>query len=175
MSKEAGKAIRRRKRYSLLMEKSQNGSWLKFSVRSKSYNYQVIANFALLLITNCISTALISTKLQFDTKVKIAAEAIVFTFSVLIIRKPPVESLIVFRNYGVQITTVRGLLLFSSRWNEQFMLQTQFIPRDQIVDLVINEGFCRGFQVIFYLAVIVKDSKRLKLPFPVCVKNNDLN
>lgn len=43
--------------------------------------------------------------------------------------------------------------------------ETRFIPLDKIDDLVIHEGFV-GFEVRFYLAIILKDEDRLEVIFP---------
>lgn len=159
---------KRRKRYTLSIDQSDNESWLKFAVKSNSYSKHVMINLALFILSNCLAMFLIKSKLPLKPRVKIAAAAAAFCFSLLIIRKPPNESLTVFRNYGLQITTVKGLILFPESWNNRWLVQSEFIPRDEIVDVVINEGFCRGFQVIFYLAVIIRESTKLKLLFSVC-------
>ncbi|CAI5109709.1 BBT_HP_G0133420.mRNA.1.CDS.1 [Saccharomyces cerevisiae] len=45
---------------------------------------------------------------------------------------------------------------------------------ERIIDVEVNEGFCQGFQVIFYLAAIVRKSSTLKLLFPIVSYFNDL-
>lgn len=42
---------------------------------------------------------------------------------------------------------------------------TRFIPSTQIQDIVINEAF-RGFEVRFYLAVVVRDAPDVVVVFP---------
>lgn len=65
------------------------------------------------------------------------------------------ETLLVMRSIGVQ-TTTRGT--------------SRFMPIDDIEDIIIHEGF-KGFEVRFYLAIVLKDStnasrSRLEIVFP---------
>ena len=43
--------------------------------------------------------------------------------------------------------------------------QTRFIPLEKIDDLVIHEGFV-GFEVRFFLAIILRDEDQLEVIFP---------
>lgn len=163
-------ASKRSKKYCLVIDQSDNGAWLKFATKPSNYASRVMMNLALLVLLNSLSAIIVQTRLPLEMRAKIVTGAIAFFLSSLLLRRPPIESLVVYRNYGVQVTTVRGFLLLPDQLNIKWLAQSQFIPRDEIVDIVINEGFCRGFQVIFYLAVIIRDSKKLKLLFPVCIK-----
>jgi phosphatidylinositol glycan class H protein len=66
------------------------------------------------------------------------------------------ESLLVVRGLGVQISTTSWSGGRSSR----------FIPTSRVCDLWIHEGF-RGFEVKFYLAVVVEEEEGLVVVFPV--------
>lgn len=67
------------------------------------------------------------------------------------------ESLVVIRDLGVQISTTTGW------WGGR---RSRFIPTSRVVDLWIHEGF-RGFEVRFYLAVVVEGEEGLVVVFPV--------
>ncbi|KAK7203369.1 GPI-GlcNAc transferase complex, PIG-H component-domain-containing protein [Myxozyma melibiosi] len=66
------------------------------------------------------------------------------------------DSILVMHDFGIELKSA-GAMRFSS--------SSQFIPIELIQDIVINEGF-RGFEVIYYLAVIVKGRGRLLVIFP---------
>lgn len=67
------------------------------------------------------------------------------------------ESLVVIRDLGVQISTTTGW------WGSR---RSRFIPTSRVGDLWIHEGFC-GFEVRFYLAVVVEGEEDLVVVFPV--------
>ncbi|QLQ78990.1 hypothetical protein HG537_0B03370 [Torulaspora globosa] len=158
---------RLRKRYCLLTTQDTNQSWLKFTIKPTSTRQQLtVTTIVLIIIT--ISAIWIKKRLSLEQTIGNLLILAVFLFSLLVLRRPTVESFTVYRNYGLQIAKVKGLLILPDAWNHHWMAQSKFIPRDQILDIVINEGFVKGFQVVFYLAVIVKESKKLELLFPVC-------
>lgn len=66
------------------------------------------------------------------------------------------ESLLVMRDLGVQV----GTRYFSGREKKQF------IERDSIECIVINEGI-QTWTVFYYLAILVKGKERMVLPFEV--------
>lgn len=68
------------------------------------------------------------------------------------------ESLLVIRGFGIQTSTSSSTYLSSAA--------TRFIPTTQIQDIVIHEAF-RGFEVRFYLAVIVEGEPNVLVVFPV--------
>lgn len=65
------------------------------------------------------------------------------------------ESLLVIRDLGVQIST--------TTWGGR---RSRFIPTSAVRDLWIHEGFC-GFEVRFYLAVVVEGEEGVVVVFPV--------
>ncbi|KAJ5590745.1 hypothetical protein N7450_004717 [Penicillium hetheringtonii] len=67
------------------------------------------------------------------------------------------ESLFVIRGFGIQTSTSSSTYLSSAA--------TRFIPTTQIQDIVIHEAF-KGFEVRFYLAVIVEGEPDVLVVFP---------
>jgi phosphatidylinositol glycan class H protein len=68
------------------------------------------------------------------------------------------ESLLVIRGFGIQTSTSSSTYLSTAA--------TRFIPTTQIQDIVIHEAF-KGFDVRFYLAVIVEGEPGVLVVFPV--------
>ncbi|EER26568.1 hypothetical protein CPC735_007410 [Coccidioides posadasii C735 delta SOWgp] len=68
------------------------------------------------------------------------------------------ESLLVIRGLGVQTSTSSATYFMSAT--------TRFIPTTQIQDIVIHEAF-KGFEVRFYLAIIVEAEAEVVVVFPV--------
>ncbi|KAH3674479.1 hypothetical protein WICMUC_003317 [Wickerhamomyces mucosus] len=68
------------------------------------------------------------------------------------------ESVTTFSHLGIQITQTSGLLYKSLNLH-------RFIPAKDIVEIVINEGF-KGLQVVYYLAIILKDHDKLIIILP---------
>ncbi|KAF9893147.1 hypothetical protein FE257_012558 [Aspergillus nanangensis] len=67
------------------------------------------------------------------------------------------ESLLVIRGLGIQTSTSSATYLSKA--------STRFIPTTQIQDIVIHEAF-KGFEVRFYLAVIVEGEGEMVVVFP---------
>ncbi|KAL1971262.1 hypothetical protein VTN77DRAFT_214 [Rasamsonia byssochlamydoides] len=67
------------------------------------------------------------------------------------------ESLLVIRGLGIQTSTSSSMYWSSAA--------TRFIPTTQIQDIVIHEAF-KGFEVRFYLAVIVEGEPDVVVVFP---------
>lgn len=72
------------------------------------------------------------------------------------------ESLLVIRGLGIQTSTSSNTYLSKAT--------TRFIPTTQIQDIVIHEAF-KGFEVRFYLAVIVEGEPNVVVVFPVGLPN----
>lgn len=66
--------------------------------------------------------------------------------------------MLVIRGFGIQTSTSSSTYLSTAA--------TRFIPTTQIQDIVIHEAF-KGFEVRFYLAVIVEDEPGVLVVFPV--------
>lgn len=77
----------------------------------------------------------------------------------LILRKGYTEeSLLVIRGLGVQTSTSSPSYLWTS--------STRFIPTSSIQDIFIHEAF-RGFEVRFYLSIVVEGEEDVVVVFPV--------
>lgn len=68
------------------------------------------------------------------------------------------ESLLVIRGLGVQTTTSSATYLSTAT--------TRFIPTNMIQDIFIHEAF-KGFEVRFYLAIVVEGEHDVVVVFPV--------
>lgn len=77
----------------------------------------------------------------------------------LIFRKSyTTESLLVIRGLGVQTSTSSPSYLWTS--------STRFIPTSSIQDILIHEAF-KGFEVRFYLNIVVEGEEGVVVVFPV--------
>lgn len=68
------------------------------------------------------------------------------------------ESLLVLRGLGIQTTSSSASYLSTS--------STRFIPTTSIQDILIHEAF-KGFEVRFYLAIVVEHEQDVVVVFPV--------
>ncbi|SCV00914.1 LAME_0G12816g1_1 [Lachancea meyersii CBS 8951] len=152
---------------------NEKRSYRKYTATPRYYNRKCVVNLALFILANAVCFYCTNNYLKWTTPKKSAIEAIFFTALLLIIRNPPVESLRVFRGAGIQVSTMRGCVLLPKALNNKWLEKSYFIPKDNIVDIIINEAFFKGFQVNFYLAVILKDITDLQLVFPVCYNKSE--
>ena len=77
----------------------------------------------------------------------------------LIFRKGYIEeSLLVIRGLGVQTSTTSPSYLWTSN--------TRFIPTSSVQDIFIHEAF-KGFEVKFYLCIVVEGEEDVVVVFPV--------
>ncbi|KAJ0304105.1 hypothetical protein COL5a_005240 [Colletotrichum fioriniae] len=67
------------------------------------------------------------------------------------------ESLLVLRGLGIQTSSTSGSYLSAAA--------TRFIPTEKIQDVLVNEAF-RGFEVRYYLIVIVEGEEDIVVVFP---------
>ncbi|KAL0941023.1 GPI-c transferase complex [Colletotrichum truncatum] len=74
-----------------------------------------------------------------------------------LLRTHTTESLLVLRGLGIQTSSTSGSYLSSAA--------TRFIPTEKIQDVLVNEAF-RGFEVRYYLIVIVEGEEDLVVVFP---------
>ncbi|KAK2018885.1 GPI-GlcNAc transferase complex [Colletotrichum eremochloae] len=72
-------------------------------------------------------------------------------------REHTTESLLVLRGLGIQTSSTSGSYLSAAA--------TRFIPTEKIQDVLVNEAF-RGFEVRYYLIVIVEGEEDLVVVFP---------
>ncbi|KAJ5105970.1 hypothetical protein NUU61_003317 [Penicillium alfredii] len=75
------------------------------------------------------------------------------------------ESLLVMRGFGIQTATSSSTYLSTA--------STRFIPTTQIQDIVIHEAF-KGFEVRFYLAVIVEGQADVVVVFPQLLPKREI-
>jgi len=68
------------------------------------------------------------------------------------------ESLLVLRGLGIQTTSSSNTYLSTAA--------TRFIPTTSIQDIFIHEAF-KGFEVRFYLAIVVEGEEEAVVVFPV--------
>jgi phosphatidylinositol glycan class H protein len=68
------------------------------------------------------------------------------------------ESLLVVRGLGVQTTSTGSSWLATN--------STRFIPTSAIQDILIHEAF-KGFEVRFYMAIVVAGGEEVVVVFPV--------
>lgn len=68
------------------------------------------------------------------------------------------ESLLVLRGLGIQTSSTGGTFLTGTG-------STRFIPTEKICDVLINEAFL-GFEVRYYLVVVVEGEEELVVVFP---------
>lgn len=156
------------RRYRMLIEQEEKSTFVKFTIIPTSYAIKTIINLFLLIAVNIISFIAVNKHFSMDLHKSLTLHSALLVLSTLLFRKPPIETLTVLRNYGIQTSELRGLVICPNVLIKSWLEKTDFIPRDMIVDVIINEGFVRDGQVIFYLAVLVKEAKKLKLLFPVC-------
>lgn len=79
-------------------------------------------------------------------------------FSVIFRKGYTTESLLVIRGMGVQTTTSSPTYLSTAT--------TRFIPTNMIQDIFVYEAF-KGFEVRFYLAIVVEGEHDVVVVFPV--------
>lgn len=194
---EFGKtSILNRKKYTLVIDEDSNGSYIRFTVLPVSnlkfkkvkqngrmeinmgIQYHQIILISLLNIAFyaiCVRSRFLehinrTFELRFAPSREIIIMMGLFVLgSIILVREPSVETVTIFKETGLQLSTVKGIVIFPQQWNRKLFEQVEFISNERIIDVVINEGFCRGFRVIFYLAAIVRKSSALKLLFPVCI------
>ncbi|SCV05400.1 LANO_0H06656g1_1 [Lachancea nothofagi CBS 11611] len=157
-----------RKNYIVGITSNDQGSHTKYTIVPKDYKRKCLLNLMVFAAVNAFAFYYIEMRLNLVVKKKIAIKVVFGLLALVLIRNPTVETLYVYRRAGFQIATMQGCVLLPRSLNDRWLEQSYFIPQDRVVDLIINEGFVKGFQVIFYLAVILKDATHLRLVFPVC-------
>nr|OQO20608.1 hypothetical protein B0A51_14332 [Rachicladosporium sp. CCFEE 5018] len=76
----------------------------------------------------------------------------------LTVRRPySTDSLLVIQGLGLQTSTSSSLYLWSGT--------TRFIPTSQVQDVFLHEAF-KGFEVVYYLSVVVEGEGEVVVVFP---------
>ncbi|CAI4733125.1 BAI_1a_G0046000.mRNA.1.CDS.1 [Saccharomyces cerevisiae] len=198
---EFGKtSILNRKKYTLVIDEDKNGNFIRFTVlpvsnrkfKKVKQNGRVEINMGiqyhqivLILLLNILfyviclrSRFLEHINRTFEVTIARSFQILIIMGlfalgTIILVRGPSVETVTIFKKSGLQLSRVKGMVIFPQQWNRKFFEQVEFISNERIIDVVINEGFCRGFRVIFYLAAIVRKSSTLKLLFPSNLPNID--
>ncbi|KAK3946096.1 GPI-c transferase complex [Diplogelasinospora grovesii] len=87
-------------------------------------------------------------------------------YAAVFLRVHTTESLLVLRGLGIQTATNNSLLF-------GFGSTTRFIPTEKIRDVLINEAF-RGFEVRYYLVVVVDGESDVVVVFPRLLPRKDI-
>ncbi|KAK3673344.1 hypothetical protein LTR78_006890 [Recurvomyces mirabilis] len=92
---------------------------------------------------------------------------IIITGTTYLITTNPIrtESLLVIRGLGVQTSTSSPSYLWTS--------SARFIPTTAIQDILIHEAF-KGFEVRFYLAIVVEGEEEVVVVFPNLLPRRDV-
>ncbi|SCU90905.1 LAMI_0E04038g1_1 [Lachancea mirantina] len=155
-------------KYIFESESNDTGSFRKFVITPTNYNRIWALNLVVFTVVVISAHFFICQEFTNGQHQKVFTMVSVLV-SLALIRNPPIEFLSIFRSGGIQISAMRGCILFPTWLNFKLLQTDDFLPRDSINDVIINEGFTKGFKVIFYLAVLEKDKSDLKLVFPVCL------
>jgi phosphatidylinositol glycan class H protein len=83
----------------------------------------------------------------------------------IVLRIHTSESLLVLRGLGIQTSTSSTTYLGTA--------STRFIPTEKIQDILVNEAF-RGFEVRYYLIVVVKGEDEVVVVFPRLLPCRDI-
>ncbi|KAH7397645.1 GPI-GlcNAc transferase complex [Cadophora sp. MPI-SDFR-AT-0126] len=84
---------------------------------------------------------------------------------ILSLRLHTTESLLVLRGLGIQTSSSSNTYLSSST--------KRFIPTEKIQDILVNEAF-RGFEVRYYLVVVVEGEEEVVVVFPRLLPRRDI-
>ena len=83
----------------------------------------------------------------------------------IVLRIHTSESLLVLRGLGIQTSTSSTTYLGTA--------STRFIPTEKIQDILVNEAF-RGFEVRYYLIVVVQGEDEVVVVFPRLLPGRDI-
>lgn len=103
------------------------------------------------------SLGLFATRLSSLTPLPVLLPVLSLLAYLTIQRPYTCESLLVLRGLGIQTSSSSATYLSSAT--------TRFIPTEKIQDILVNEAF-RGFEVRYYLVVVVKGEGEVVVVFP---------
>lgn len=157
----------KRKKYTIEIERERNDNYVRVTITPNGLRKKQLVNCVLMILFNSwISMARYNLYFENFGKYSPLVRLLIFFISCSILKNPTVETLMIFKNYGLQTLESNGYSILPNRLNKIISTpKSIFVPRDTIVDVIINEAFVRECQVIFYLAVIVKGEDKLKLLF----------
>lgn len=161
----------RRPSYELhVKEDHLNGTYVEITILSSNY-YQAVIMKIILIIGLNYGFAQLPTYEWFPFVEYFKWISLVFLLLTLVmIRNPRVEQITVINNYGIQLSHWDGYVIFPYVINKRLTQAREFISREKIIDVIINEGFYQWYQVIFYLCIIIRNEKKLKIMFPHHIK-----
>lgn len=149
----------------------KNELYAEITVLPTNCKLKIINNGILIGVINATIHYLIHYSQAIDLdKYNIWFQFILFLTTLILIRSPPAEQATVIKDYGIQLASWNGLIIFPYRINKQLTQRREFISREKVLDVIINEGFYKWYQVIFYLCIMVRNEKKLRLIFPHYIK-----
>lgn len=144
---------------------ANNESFVEVAISSPNFAASWISNMIKVVVSNLVLRHIMLTFItRYEYNYKWQLGFLILT--IWVFKNPAVEKVTVIRNYGIQMTSYDGLIILPHNINMKLFSKNQFIPREHIIDIIINEAFYKWFQVLFYLCIVIKDSKELKLMFP---------
>lgn len=157
----------KRKKYTIEIERELNDNYVRVTITPNGLRKKQLFNCILIILVNgWISMTRYNSHFEKFGKYIPLVRSLIFFISCTILKNPTIETLMIFKNYGIQTLESSGYSILPNRLNKIICTpKSVFVPRDAIVDIIINEAFVRECQVIFYLAVIVKGEDKLKLLF----------
>lgn len=167
------------KDYELII--NANDDIIKFTVKDKSkfedYKYSVMV-LALAVLVYTMSHLMIPITQQSVNEIPRIEVAKVLVLILIIVlsysRQSQEDTMIVMKSIGIQLN-------YRSKW--KFVTKSNkniFIPVNNIIDLVIHEGFYGYGQVIYYMCVLTKtnpnvtDNDMIKVVFSELLPRKDL-
>ncbi|KAK6877665.1 Phosphatidylinositol N-acetylglucosaminyltransferase subunit gpi15 [Candida tropicalis] len=158
----------------LHLSPKESRNLLKFTVRHQSSKRLIIAKYSLLIL---VVTSLV-TYISYHIDNIRNGELELLNYFTIILQialigafyslQPPEDSITVMKGIGIQLNSKK-------LW--KFQSYDSFIPIENMIDLVIHEGFHEYGQVIFYLCVLTKangDKNSITVVFPEFLPRKDI-
>lgn len=153
---------------------TESQNLLKFTVRNDrpskiiTYRLPIIVLLASLTVANIIQNLEQVKNYDIDASHHGILLILVVGIVLLLCLQTPEDTLIVMRGIGIQLQSKK-------MW--RFQSSDSFIPINNMIDLVIHEGFHDYGQVIFYLCVLTKannDKNPITIVFPEFLPRKDI-
>ncbi|KAI6710073.1 GPI-GlcNAc transferase complex [Diplocarpon mali] len=136
----------------------EQGSATVSKTLSQDYVYQALGAIHRTCLGTLISLVATRTPLALHLTISLC---LIYLIS---LRLHTTESLLVLRGLGIQTSSSSDTYLSSST--------TRFIPTEKIQDILVNEAF-RGFEVRYYLVVVVEGEENVVVVFPRLLPRRD--
>lgn len=161
----------RRKEYEICIEEDYcNGTFVEITISPPNYSRNMLMNWIIVVVLNYICDFKILPSISLLKEYDLVVKICVFIVSILLFKRSKMEQITVIKDYGIQLTHWDGYLILPYGINKNFTQMREFIPRNKIVDVIINEGFYQWYQVIFYLCIMIRNETKLKIMFPGHIK-----